>query len=178
MDRINDGCMDLKRKSSGSRCPYLDKGGQDLFRDKAMTTIQDIEELRITGKHMGACPYYGVRRSVKLSHLVLMPYQSLLSKVITTYMSTDYCSVALIQANRESLGVSVAGNVVIIDEAHNVIETMNDIHSVVVTLNQVQQVVPIFTLSFSMDEHGFRQNHNYQVTTIATKIVFASTTRR
>ena len=41
-------------------------------------------------------------------------------------------------STRESLGISLKDSIVIIDEAHNVIETVTAIHTVVLTLNQIR----------------------------------------
>lgn len=52
--------------------------------------------------------------------MVVLPYNTVLHK-----------------ATREANGVKLAGNVVIVDEAHNLIETINSVHSVEVTGAQV-----------------------------------------
>jgi len=52
--------------------------------------------------------------------LVVLPYNTLLHK-----------------STRESCGIRLRGNVVIIDEGHNLLETISNIHSVEVTGSQV-----------------------------------------
>ena len=96
---------------------------QGHYRDNVLVSPHDIEELHKIGEQMGACPYYGTRRAMPLSNIVLLPYQSLLSK-----------------ESRDSLGITLKDNIVIIDEAHNLIETINDVHSVRTSLKQIQQV--------------------------------------
>ncbi|GAB5355246.1 hypothetical protein AAMO2058_000189300 [Amorphochlora amoebiformis] len=120
-DRINDRCQEL-RNSSKSACPHLDRNLQGHFRDNALSKPHDIEDLHVVGEEMGACPYYGARKAVPMCHMVLVPYQALLNK-----------------DSRESLGLSLKNTVVIIDEAHNLIETINDVHSVSISLRQFRQ---------------------------------------
>jgi chromosome transmission fidelity protein 1 len=55
--------------------------------------------------------------------LVVLPYTSLLHK-----------------NTREGLGLELRGNVVIIDEAHNIFEAMNAMHSETLTLGQLERV--------------------------------------
>lgn len=56
----------------------------------------------------------------KIDQVVVLPYNTLLHK-----------------STREASGVKLAGNVVIVDEAHNLLETVNSVHSVEVTGAQV-----------------------------------------
>ena len=65
------------------------------------------------GRQLRACPYYGVRRGIPAAQLVVLPYNTLLHA-----------------HTRESVGVRVRGNVVIIDEAHNLLDTISSVHSV------------------------------------------------
>ena len=69
-----------------------------------------------TGKEMKACPYYGSRLSVPVAEVVVLPYNTLLHK-----------------STREACGIRLDGNIVVIDEAHNLLETINSVHSVEVT---------------------------------------------
>lgn len=109
-----------KTKTSG--CPMLRK--QRLQRQFKEEVIQsgalDIEDLMKLGEKLGTCPYYGARRAVPAADLVVLPYQSLLHS-----------------ATRESLGVKLKDCVIIIDEAHNLVDTVTSIHSCQVSTNQV-----------------------------------------
>lgn len=58
-----------------------------------------------------------------LLQLVVLPYNTLLHK-----------------STRESCGIKLNGNVVIIDEGHNLMETITNIHSVEVTGSQVSRI--------------------------------------
>jgi len=50
---------------------------------------------------------------------------------------------------RESLGISLKGNIVVIDEAHNLVEAINSIYSNTVTLAQVLPHAPLHPLLHS-----------------------------
>ncbi|KAI8341304.1 helicase C-terminal domain-containing protein [Chlamydoabsidia padenii] len=121
--RINEACLDLQKKDK-ERCPYLpgqtEKGLWHKFEEHALAQTQDIEDLYKTGKHLNICPYYGSRQTTKPAQLVVLPYQHLL------------------HANtRQSLGISLKDNIVIIDEAHNLMETISAIHTVTIGLGQL-----------------------------------------
>lgn len=57
-----------------------------------------------------------------LFKLVVLPYNILLHK-----------------STREACGIKLEGNVVIIDEAHNLIDTISSVHSIEITASQVIQ---------------------------------------
>ena len=65
------------------------------------------------GQRLKACPYYGARKAIKLAQIIAMPYNLLLHK-----------------STRESVGLRLKGNIVIVDEAHNLMETIESIHSI------------------------------------------------
>ncbi|KAI9019056.1 helicase C-terminal domain-containing protein [Hyaloraphidium curvatum] len=117
--RINDACLDLQKDKNGC-CSYLKDKPMHVFRDHAHATVQDIEELVAKGRQLAICPYYGTRSAIRSSEIVTLPYNLLLQK-----------------SSRQSLGLSVKGHVVIIDEAHNLIDTVQSIYSVSVTLSQI-----------------------------------------
>lgn len=88
------------------------------------------------GKSFHSCPYYGSRTSLPSAELVVLPYQMLLHK-----------------PTRESLGIDIkgssathlsnlirAGNIVVIDEAHNLIDSINQMYSVELTAKTLAQV--------------------------------------
>ena len=83
--------------------------------------VKDIEQLVTLGRATKACPYYGTRYAIPAAQLVALPYQTLFHK-----------------STREASGIKLNGNIVVIDEAHNLIETISNIHSVEVTGTQVR----------------------------------------
>ncbi|KAL8600195.1 hypothetical protein ACOMHN_062485 [Nucella lapillus] len=115
---INDRCLELHRKKSKSKpgCPYRKQELLEDFTDRALLEVRDIEQLVSLGRQTKTCPYYGSRLAVPAAEVVVLPYNTLLHK-----------------ATREASGVRLAGNVVIVDEAHNLLETINSVHSVEVT---------------------------------------------
>jgi len=118
------GRQKRKSKAASSKCPFLDPTTQIVFTDHVVTQLRDMEELHELGKNLHTCSYYGSRASVASAHLVTMPYTSLLHK-----------------ATRQSLGVKVKGNVIVIDEAHNLIESINQVHSVHLPFTIVRQAL-------------------------------------
>ncbi|MFS7974276.1 putative RNA helicase chromatin remodeling SNF2 family [Helianthus anomalus] len=142
---INERCLDLqknkksqvsKKKNSGvdgrkrqtkssSGCPMLSKRKLQKQFKTEMTEKGplDIEDLVRLGGNLGTCPYYGSRSMVHAADLVVLPYQSLLSK-----------------SSRESLGLSLKNSVVIIDEAHNLADSLISMYDSKVTLSQLELV--------------------------------------
>ena len=125
---INERCVELQQSGTSSehKCAFLpNKENQPLvndFRDHSLATIRDIEELGTLGKQLGICPYYASRSAIKPSEIVTLPYPLLLQK-----------------SAREALGLSLKGHVVIIDEAHNLMDAIAGIHSISVTLMQLKK---------------------------------------
>ena len=110
-----------KRKTRLSGCPYKGNGTAELsFAENVLSSVQDIEELRVTGKRIVNCPYYGTREAMPLAQVVTMPYSVLLHK-----------------RTRESVGIRLKGNVVVLDEAHNVIDAINQMHSSTLTRGHI-----------------------------------------
>ncbi|KAJ3055903.1 DEAD H (Asp-Glu-Ala-Asp His) box helicase 11 [Rhizophlyctis rosea] len=122
--RINDKCLDLQKESNPQkRCEYKpDKEMAEMFADKLHVSIRDIEDIASMGKDMSICPYYGSRDSIKSSEIVAMPYPILLSK-----------------SARESYGIRLKDNIVIIDEAHNITNAVTSLHTVEIDLQQIDR---------------------------------------
>jgi len=109
-----------KDKDSGP-CTYHNQAGESAFGYSAINTVRDIEELKFLGLELGVCPYYGTRRAVQRAHIVCMPYNLLLQ-----------------EDAREAMGIKLKNKIVIMDEAHNIVDAVNQIHSADVTLLQLQ----------------------------------------
>ncbi|KAL3256382.1 hypothetical protein ABHI18_007609 [Aspergillus niger] len=132
---INERCLDLQQPNVNPqhRCPFLPSKEDERqvlqFRDHALSTVKDIEDLGKLGKKIGICPYYASRSVVKDSEIVTLPYPLLLQR-----------------SAREALNLSVKGHVIIIDEAHNLMDAISNIHSVTVTLSQLQTSLSQLTI--------------------------------
>ncbi|XP_027448605.1 ATP-dependent DNA helicase DDX11 isoform X8 [Zalophus californianus] len=136
---INDRCMEMQRsKHEKSRaeeekpkrrkqerratCPFYGYEQLQLLRDQVLVGVKDIEQLVALGKEARACPYYGSRSAIPAAQLVVLPYQMLLHA-----------------ATRQAAGIRLQGQVVLIDEAHNLIDTLTGIHSAEVSGSQLCQ---------------------------------------
>lgn len=77
----------------------------------------DIEDLVLLGGSSQTCAYYASRQSLQAAEVVVVPYNTLLSKPA-----------------RKAVGLSLKGSLVIIDEAHNIPETLRSLSSCQMTL--------------------------------------------
>lgn len=100
---------------------------QEFTNEIIQLEALDIEDLVRIGRNVGGCPYYGSRRMMPTADLVVLPYQSLLSK-----------------SSRESLGLNLKDSVIIIDEAHNLADTLISMYDAKITWPQVNSSFCIF----------------------------------
>ena len=141
--RMNDACIDMQKgkvadkkpkdkrhrstsaaSALSSPCPYLDDARMARLRDTALSHVHDIEQLHALGARLSACSYYATRALLPAAHVILLPYPALLHT-----------------ATRHSVGLSdelLHGSVVVLDEAHNVMEAISALHSVSLTLRMLQ----------------------------------------
>jgi chromosome transmission fidelity protein 1 len=105
-------------------CPYLAGGEARQARvlDRLLVSPLEIEELAVLGRRENACPYYAARAALPEAQLVALPYASLLNS-----------------STRQALGLRLAGSVVVIDEAHNLIDTINQMHSVTLSAKHLSE---------------------------------------
>ncbi|EFR02642.1 hypothetical protein MGYG_05640 [Nannizzia gypsea CBS 118893] len=126
---INERCLELQRPNVAAehKCPYLPTKENELktsqFQDHLLSRVNDIEDLPPLGTKVGICPYYASRTAIRASatEVVTLPYSLLLQ-----------------QSAREALNLSAKKSVIVIDEAHNLIDAIVNIHSVTVSLSQVK----------------------------------------
>jgi chromosome transmission fidelity protein 1 len=108
---INEKCIELQ--NSKNKCQMHKQGFINELKDEVLTDVQDIEEITQLGKRVKACPYYSTRLAIPEAEIVILPYNILLHS-----------------GTRQSFGIDLKESIVIIDEAHNLIETINNIHSI------------------------------------------------
>ncbi|KAF7924299.1 uncharacterized protein EAE98_007350 [Botrytis deweyae] len=124
---INERCAELQQSSTPKehKCPHLpNKDNKPLvntFRDHTLATIRDIEDMGSLGKEISICPYYASRAAIKPAEIVTLPYPLLLQK-----------------SAREALGISLKGHVVIIDEAHNLMDAIAGIYGTEMELGELR----------------------------------------
>lgn len=127
---VNDACVDLQ-KSGGKGCEFLKseknpahKPAVTHFTESVVSSIRDIEDLAELGRSQHICPYYASRASVGQAEIVTLPYQLLIQR-----------------ESREALGLDLRNSVVVIDEAHNLLDTISSIYSSQVSTNEVKAAV-------------------------------------
>jgi chromosome transmission fidelity protein 1 len=76
------------------------------------------------GRNIKICPYYGSRHSIVSAEIIALPYNILFQK-----------------ETRESFDINLKDQIVIIDEAHNLIDTIAQIHSIEITESQISQAL-------------------------------------
>lgn len=113
---IKEACLDLAAKGPG--CKFRCKNEVDMLSDylvgarvsaiKAASRIREaLNQIDIEELPAHACPYYANKRGLSLAQLVLAPYQSV-----------------VVPGLREAMGLCLRNNVLIFDEAHNLLEAV------------------------------------------------------
>ncbi|CAI7668065.1 unnamed protein product [Penicillium bialowiezense] len=159
---INEKCLDLQQPgvAADKKCKFIPSKDDEAlaleFRDHTLATVKDIEDIGQVGKKLGICPYYASRPVIKHSEIVTLPYPLLLQR-----------------SAREALNLSVKGHIVIIDEAHNLMDAIAGIHSVAVSLSQLQTAISQLTTyarKFKNRLKGKNRNYVAQVIRLVSSI--------
>ncbi|CRK13438.1 hypothetical protein BN1723_010021, partial [Verticillium longisporum] len=123
---INDRCAELQQPKSKNKCPYVPKEENlkktHQFRDTAHATLPDIEDLFHLGKSLEVCPYYASRTAIAGTEIITLPYPLLLQKTA-----------------RDALGIKLEGNVVIVDEAHNIMDAVANVYASEIRLDELKR---------------------------------------
>lgn len=151
IDAMNERCMELMESKQGGRCEFLptnDAAGRarwTTYSDHALAYVQDMEELVQLGKQQHICPYFGARTSARQADIVTMPYHLVLQRDA-----------------RESLPLTLDDNIVVLDEAHNVIDTILSTYSTHLDEDAIEQAkshVEMYLQRFSMRLKGVNEEH-------------------
>nr|XP_033486457.1 Fanconi anemia group J protein isoform X2 [Epinephelus lanceolatus] len=109
----------------GKSCRYYH--GVQRMRDQG--TLQrvhglheawDIEDLVALGKRLRSCPYYAARELMQEASIIFCPYNYLLDPMI-----------------RESMEIDLAGQIVVLDEAHNIEDCARESASFTLEVNDL-----------------------------------------
>ena len=110
------------------------------FRDHALAAIPDIEDLFDLGKKLSICPYYASRTAIPGAEIITLPYPLLLQKTA-----------------RDALGIKLEGNVVIIDEAHNIMDAVANVYASEISLSELKrarQMLGVYVKKFGKKLKG------------------------
>lgn len=110
------------RNSEMKKCTFYVQNQIENLRDSVLVDVMDIEELVKVAATEKACPYYSARLAAQSAQVVMLPYQMLLHR-----------------RTRQQTGLSLKNNIVIIDEGHNLIDTISNIYSAEISLAQLQR---------------------------------------
>ncbi|KAI1135525.1 DNA repair helicase [Hypoxylon sp. FL0543] len=141
---INDRCAELQQPKSKDKCQFV-PNAENLslthqFRDSALATLPDIEDLFELGKKLHVCPYYASRTAVPGAEIITLPYPLLLQKTA-----------------RDALGIQLEGNVVIIDEAHNIMDAVANVYASEISLGELKrarQMLGVYVKKFGKKLKG------------------------
>lgn len=128
---INKACQNLQsNKSESEKCKFMPKpfDDDDISRknhlnDLIMSDIYDIEDIHTIGEKMNICPYYSTRNDIPIAEIISMPYQLLLHK-----------------DTRQILGFDLKNSIIVIDEAHNLLDTISRIYSSLISFNDLKLI--------------------------------------
>ncbi|OHE98611.1 DNA repair helicase [Colletotrichum orchidophilum] len=144
LSAINDRCAELQKPKAKDKCPHVLKEDNiaetHQFRDTAHATLPDIEDLYHLGKKLSVCPYYASRAAIAGAEIVTLPYPLLLQKNA-----------------RDALGIKLEGNVVIVDEAHNIMDAVANVYASEVKLSELRrarQMLGIYVKKFGKKLKG------------------------
>lgn len=131
--------LDLKNSQSErislieKRIPFIKK---KKFKNSGIHDIEDLKE-----NDCNFCPYYKAKELVKTSSLIFLPYQILFSK-----------------DSRESFNLNLEDAILIIDEAHNIYETVIQINSAMIFYDQIRKYKSAFLKYFAKLEEKSLDN--------------------
>lgn len=160
---INERCVELQQSRTAveQKCPYLpnkDSEGAVLdFRDLAISKIRDIEDLASVGSKLGICPYYASRSAIGPAEIVTLPYPLLLQ-----------------QSARAALGISLKGHVVVVDEAHNLVDAVEGIHAVQISstqLSRARQCLIVYLQKFRNRLKGSNRSYVTQLVRVIDSLL-------
>jgi chromosome transmission fidelity protein 1 len=117
IDKINNKCRDLIKEE---KCEFYKN---DIFTKGVL----DIEELVKEGRRHHGCPYYFVKKYFKKCELVFLPY-----------------SVLFNEESRDNLKIDLQNSIVIVDEAHNIIEAVNSINTKIIYFDDIEKYILAF----------------------------------
>ncbi|KAI0018902.1 DNA repair helicase [Xylariomycetidae sp. FL0641] len=126
LSAINERCTELQQSKTKEKCKFVPNAENisqtHQFRDSALATLPDIEDLFSLGKNLQVCPYYASRTAIPGAEIITLPYPLLLQKTA-----------------RDALGIKLEGNIVVIDEAHNIMDAVANVYASEISLGDLKR---------------------------------------
>ncbi|XP_070762033.1 Fanconi anemia group J protein [Enoplosus armatus] len=121
----NERCKDLLDAKDGRSCRFY-HGVQRMREQHTLQRVHglheawDIEDLVALGKRLRSCSYYAARELMQDASIIFCPYNYLLDPMI-----------------RESMEIDLAGQILVLDEAHNIEDCARESASFTLNLNSL-----------------------------------------
>ncbi|KAI9509200.1 DNA repair helicase [Russula earlei] len=145
---LDERCRELLQAGGDKRCPYLPKPDavEDNrlhdFRDQILASPKDIEDLIVAGQASHTCPYFASREAISQAEIVTLPYNLLLHRDA-----------------REALSIDLTNQVVVIDEAHNLISSLLALSTVTLPLGTLNLCLEQLTAYVSNFKNRLASKH-------------------
>jgi chromosome transmission fidelity protein 1 len=154
---INERCTELQQSKTKEKCPFMPSADNlkqtHEFRDTVLATIPDIEDLHRVGKELQVCPYYASRTAIPSAEVITLPYPLLLQK-----------------SARDALGIKLEGNIVIIDEAHNIMDAVANVYAAEIRLSELRRARDMMHTYMRRFEKKLKGENRVMVSQIAKVI--------
>jgi chromosome transmission fidelity protein 1 len=103
-----DNSKTTKKQKTSAKCPFMNQANLEKLKNHTLSEVLDIEDLvDVAKRQQKGCAYYSSRLAVADAQVVMVPYQILLHK-----------------KTREQFGIDLRNSIIIIDEAHNLLDTI------------------------------------------------------
>ncbi|KAM4886699.1 Fanconi anemia group J protein [Sylvia borin] len=149
----NEMCVELLEGKHGRSCSYY-HGVHKLTEHHALQPVcqaWDIEDLVSLGRKLRACPYFAARELMVGADIVFCPYNYLLDPQI-----------------RDSMDIKLKGQVVILDEAHNIEDCARESVSFGLTESQLRAAREELDL---MVNNNIRQEHHQPLRAVCCSLI-------
>ncbi|KAI0057841.1 DNA repair helicase [Artomyces pyxidatus] len=146
---LDENCRELLQAASDKRCPYLprmgdpDDGRLHDLRDQILASPKDIEDLVSAGQLSHTCPYFASREAIAQAELVTLPYNLLLQKNA-----------------REALSIDLSNQIIVVDEAHNLLSTLLSLSTVTLPLRTLELCLAQLSAYMSRFKNRLSSKHS------------------
>lgn len=121
----NEGCDELINKENGPSCNYFKNVRRLCYSHPTeISSAFDLEDFVRVCRRKQICPYFGARELLQNSEIVFCPYNYLVDPMI-----------------RSALNISLKGNIIIMDEAHNIEDSAREAANRNISISDLQESI-------------------------------------